>query len=161
MIRSSLSGIVPLRFYLGVDSTLPVLTSGQWDVSSQRCVRASPCFRATRRLTRSSRSFGKPMIIPMRRRCSWIYSVLGTPDENTWPGVTSFPDFKSSFPKWNRDTSRALTTGLDETGLDLLERMLVYDPAGRLSAKQACIHPFFELGTGAHSGRSGRVNGYH
>ncbi|MCJ1325127.1 Cyclin-dependent kinase catalytic subunit [Thelotrema lepadinum] len=90
-----------------------------------------------------------------------IFRVLGTPDENTWPGVTSFPDFKSSFPKWNRDTTRALTTGSDETGLDLLERMLVYDPAGRMSAKQACIHPYFELGTKVHSGRGSRVNGYH
>ena len=159
--RLSLCGTAPLKSYLGGDSTLLVSMSGQWDVSLQRCVRASPCFRAIRRLTRSSRSFGKSITIPVWRRCSWICSVLGTPDENTWPGVTSFPDFKSSFPKWNRDTTRALTTGLDETGLDLLERMLVYDPAGRLSAKQACIHPFFELGTGAHSGRSSRVNGYH
>jgi cyclin-dependent kinase len=28
--------------------------------------------------------------------------------------------------------------------LDLLEMMLVYDPAGRISAKQACNHPYFE-----------------
>ncbi|KAI4148505.1 MAG: hypothetical protein LQ340_005062 [Diploschistes diacapsis] len=90
-----------------------------------------------------------------------IFRVLGTPDENTWPGVTSFPDFKSSFPRWNRDTSAPLTTGLDEAGLDLLERTLVYDPAGRISAKQACTHPYFELGTAAYSGRGSRVNGYH
>ena len=29
-----------------------------------------------------------------------IFRTLGTPDESTWPGVTSLPDFKSSFPKW-------------------------------------------------------------
>eukprot|EP01018_Ginkgo_biloba_P020448 Gb_39785 [translate_table: standard] len=29
-----------------------------------------------------------------------IFRVLGTPNEETWPGVTSLPDFKSAFPKW-------------------------------------------------------------
>lgn len=26
--------------------------------------------------------------------------VMGTPNEETWPGVTALPDFKSAFPKW-------------------------------------------------------------
>jgi cyclin-dependent kinase len=67
--------------------------------------------------------------------------------------VTSFPDFKASFPKWQRDPSNPLCTNLDIAGLDLLEAMLVYDPAGRISAKQACAHPYFEEGSGAYSGR--------
>ena len=25
---------------------------------------------------------------------------MGTPNEDTWPGVNSLPDFKSAFPKW-------------------------------------------------------------
>merc|ERR1712112_482856 len=29
-----------------------------------------------------------------------IFRTLGTPDESIWPGVTTLPDFKSSFPKW-------------------------------------------------------------
>jgi cyclin-dependent kinase len=58
--------------------------------------------------------------------------------------VTSYPDFKASFPKWARDHTAALCSNLDEAGLDLLEMMLVYDPAGRISAKQACNHPYFE-----------------
>lgn len=86
--------------------------------------------------------------------------VLGTPDDNAWPGVTSFPDYKTSFPKWHRDQTRALVNGLDDNGLDLLDLMLVYDPAGRISAKQACQHPYFELGSAAYSG-GGRPNGFH
>ena len=58
--------------------------------------------------------------------------------------MTSYPDFKASFPKWVRDSSTQLCANLDEAGLDLLEMMLVYDPAGRISAKQACNHPYFE-----------------
>jgi cyclin-dependent kinase 2 len=26
--------------------------------------------------------------------------ILGTPTEETWPGVASLPDYKSTFPKW-------------------------------------------------------------
>ncbi|KAF2097736.1 Pkinase-domain-containing protein [Rhizodiscina lignyota] len=84
-----------------------------------------------------------------------IFRVLGTPTEMDWPGVTSFPDFKSSFPKWQRQDLADLVTGLDNDGLDLLEGMLVYDPAGRISAKQALLHPYFE-----DSGKYG-VNGFH
>jgi len=88
------------------------------------------------------------------------HRVLGTPNEAAWPGVTSFPDYKSSFPNWRRNPTAPLVKGLDENGLDLLEAMLVYDPIGRISAKQACNHPYFELGIAAYSGR-GKTNGYH
>lgn len=37
------------------------------------------------------------------------YRVMGTPTEDTWPGVTSLPDFKSSFPKW---PSKVIKLGL-------------------------------------------------
>ena len=29
-----------------------------------------------------------------------IFRVLGTPTEETWPGVHELPDFKDAFPKW-------------------------------------------------------------
>jgi cyclin-dependent kinase len=91
--------------------------------------------------------------------------TLGTPDEHTWPGVTSFPDYKSSFPKWNRNYNKTLCEGLDHHGLDLLDQFLVYDPAGRISAKRACSHPYFGSGSSAHSARTnvanGRSNGFH
>jgi cyclin-dependent kinase len=82
-------------------------------------------------------------------------SILGTPNEQDWPGVTSFPDYKPSFPKWARIDIASIVTTLDDAGLDLLESLLVYDPAGRISAKQTVIHPYF---TGADESYS---NGYH
>ncbi|KAI1638295.1 kinase-like domain-containing protein [Biscogniauxia mediterranea] len=72
------------------------------------------------------------------------FRLLGTPTEEIWPGVTSYPDFKPSFPKWTRDPSKPLCINLDENGLDLLDAMLAYDPATRISAKQACYHPYFK-----------------
>lgn len=88
-----------------------------------------------------------------------IFKLLGTPDESTWPGVTSFPDFKSSFPKWDREETKSLVPGLDEDGLDLLDALLEYDPARRISAKRACVHSYFAAGSSAYSGRE-RLNGF-
>ena len=30
-----------------------------------------------------------------------IFRLLGTPDEEMWPGVTTLPDYKESFPTWH------------------------------------------------------------
>jgi len=82
-----------------------------------------------------------------------IFRILGTPGEDDWPGVTSFPDFKPSFPKWQRNDADLAVPQLDDNGLDLLDALLVYDPAARISAKQAAVHPYFDEGTFVHSGR--------
>ncbi|KAL4733164.1 cyclin-dependent kinase 1 [Aspergillus recurvatus] len=89
-----------------------------------------------------------------------IFRILGTPDETIWPGVTSFPDFKPTFPKWKREDIQNVVPGLEEDGLDLLEALLEYDPARRISAKQACMHPYFQHGSSYYSGRT-RRNGFH
>lgn len=86
-------------------------------------------------------------------------SILGTPNEQDWPGVTSFPDFKPSFPKWARTDIANIVTTLDEEGLYLLDALLVYDPAGRISAKQSVIHGYFD-GV-MPDGRQDYGNGYH
>ncbi|KAE8338036.1 hypothetical protein BDV24DRAFT_138949 [Aspergillus arachidicola] len=72
-----------------------------------------------------------------------IFRLLGTPDEDSWPGVTSFPDYKQSFPKWKRDKDAPLIPGLERHGLRLLDALLEFDPARRMSAKQARSHPYF------------------
>ncbi|TID20738.1 Catalytic subunit of the main cell cycle cyclin-dependent kinase (CDK) [Venturia nashicola] len=92
-----------------------------------------------------------------------IFRTLGTPTEEDWPGVTTFPDFKASFPKWVRNYNKVLVDTLDDNGLDLLDGLLVYDPAGRISAKQAALHAYFTEGnTAANSyayGIGARING--
>ncbi len=46
---------------------------------------------------------------------------MGTPDDSIWPGVSSFPDYKNSFPKWPKQNLQNLLKQLDEIGFDLLE----------------------------------------
>lgn len=93
-----------------------------------------------------------------------MYRLLGTPNENTWPGVTAFPDFKTSFPKWPRESLANIVKTLEPAGIELLEAMLEYDPSQRLSAKAACNHSYFAAGSAAYSQRTTsapRTNGYH
>lgn len=71
-----------------------------------------------------------------------IFKILGTPTEEEWPGVTTLPDYKTSFPKWQRE-KKDLVPDLGQDGNDLLDGMLVYDPASRTSAKQAVTSPYF------------------
>lgn len=46
--------------------------------------------------------------------------VLGTPDESSWPGVSSLPDYKTSFPKWRPQPFSKIVPQLDHVGIDLL-----------------------------------------
>ena len=72
-----------------------------------------------------------------------IFRVLGTPDETIWPGVTSFKYYKPTFPNWAPTPLEKVIEKLDTAGLDLLKRMLKYDPCERISAKAALNHPYF------------------
>ncbi|KAG6504902.1 hypothetical protein ZIOFF_037250 [Zingiber officinale] len=49
-----------------------------------------------------------------------IFRILGTPNEEIWPGVTSLPDFKSAFPKWQSKDLATLVPNLGDPGIDLL-----------------------------------------
>lgn len=72
-----------------------------------------------------------------------IFMKLGTPDENVWPGVRNLPDWKETFPKWRSVSFKEICPDLDPLGLELLSRMLVYDPQLRITARQALSHPYF------------------
>jgi serine/threonine protein kinase len=51
-------------------------------------------------------------------RCN---SVLGTPNEEVWPGVTALPDWNEDFPVWPTLLLSRFAPGLSESGVDLLE----------------------------------------
>eukprot|EP00188_Purpureofilum_apyrenoidigerum_P000340 Plantae.Rhodophyta-Purpureofilum_apyrenoidigerum.ctg11428.p1 GENE.Plantae.Rhodophyta-Purpureofilum_apyrenoidigerum.ctg11428~~Plantae.Rhodophyta-Purpureofilum_apyrenoidigerum.ctg11428.p1 ORF type:complete len:308 (-),score=47.05 Plantae.Rhodophyta-Purpureofilum_apyrenoidigerum.ctg11428:85-1008(-) len=73
-----------------------------------------------------------------------IFRALGTPTNETWPGVSELPDYKNTFPKWPPRHIRETVTTLDEVGLDLLMRMLTYEPSQRITAFAALQHQYFQ-----------------
>jgi len=73
-----------------------------------------------------------------------IFRTLGTPTEETWPGVSQYRDFKATFPKWGPRSLSTLLPDLEPEGLDLLSRMLVYEPGKRISSLTAMQHPYFD-----------------
>jgi cyclin-dependent kinase 2 len=66
--------------------------------------------------------------------------ILGTPDHEIWPDVKSLPHFKESFPKFPGNPLEAILQNLDPLGINLLSKMLFYDPNKRITAKQALLH---------------------
>jgi len=75
-----------------------------------------------------------------------IFRKLGTPTEAEWPGLHNLPDFKPTFPKWQRrpwTEVRNTAPQLGSNGTQLLDEMLRYDPQRRISARQALSHPYF------------------
>ncbi|KIO26812.1 hypothetical protein M407DRAFT_196582 [Tulasnella calospora MUT 4182] len=73
-----------------------------------------------------------------------IFRIMGTPTEQTWPGVSQLPDYKSSFPRWLSQDLTEAVEGIDEVACDLLAQTLIYDSARRMSAKRALLHPYLE-----------------
>jgi serine/threonine protein kinase len=74
-----------------------------------------------------------------------IFQMYGTPNEKIWPGITKLPEFKLTFPQFKGKGLPSYCYNLDEAGLDLLSRMVVYDPCRRISAKAALNHVSYFL----------------
>ncbi|CAK9198605.1 unnamed protein product [Sphagnum troendelagicum] len=73
-----------------------------------------------------------------------IFRTLGTPNDETWPGVTSLPDFKSAFPKWPPKNLASIVPGLEPAGVDLLSKTLILEPSQRITARNALDHEYFK-----------------
>jgi serine/threonine protein kinase len=72
-----------------------------------------------------------------------IFRVLGTPTEETFPGVTQLPAYSETFPHWQAKPWPDVIRGAEPEAIDLVQKMLMYDPAARISAKAALDHPYF------------------
>jgi cyclin-dependent kinase len=85
-----------------------------------------------------------------------IFRLLGTPTIADFPGIVELPEYAPDrFPPYPppRGGLASLVPTLDAQGVDLLNRMLQYDPARRVTAQAALDHPFFaEMKRGAVMG---------
>ena len=82
-----------------------------------------------------------------------VFAVLGTPTDEVWPGFSRmklvrkakfkkypYSQLRKAFPKFSFSAGQVT---LSDSGFDLLERMLCYDPAKRITASEARDHPWF------------------
>ncbi|EGG20701.1 putative protein serine/threonine kinase [Cavenderia fasciculata] len=73
-----------------------------------------------------------------------IFNLLGTPNEQIWPGFSKLPLVKklNIVPQpYNNLKSRF--PHITDNAYDLLSRLLTYDPEKRISASEALQHPYF------------------
>jgi cyclin-dependent kinase 2 len=73
-----------------------------------------------------------------------IFQIMGTPNEESWPGITKLKDYSINFPQWKPKKIKDLFPNFDKDGLDLMEKFLQMDPDKRITIKDALNHPFLE-----------------
>lgn len=90
-----------------------------------------------------------------------IFQILGTPHEKDWLGVSSLPDYKSSFPQWERqeinDTIKFHNTLQEEFMMvymiylqnyllinNYFQMTLIYDPEQRATARELLRHNYLK-----------------
>ncbi|KAK3158388.1 hypothetical protein QOZ80_2AG0136530 [Eleusine coracana subsp. coracana] len=80
-----------------------------------------------------------------------MFRMLGTPNDEIWPDYSKLPGARAQFVKQPRNRLRekfpavSFTGGLtlSESGFDLLNRLLAFDPEKRISADAALNHEWF------------------
>lgn len=67
---------------------------------------------------------------------------MGTPNEDSWPGVTELRYFNDSSQNHSEVclNKKVLLRG---SGFDLLQKMLIHNPNKRISARQILKHSYF------------------
>nr|KAF6435167.1 cyclin dependent kinase 16 [Rousettus aegyptiacus] len=93
---------------------------------------------------------GRPLFpgSTVEEQLHFIFRILGTPTEETWPGILSNEEFKTyNYPKYRSEALLSHAPRLDSDGADLLTKLLQFEGRNRISAEDSMKHPFF-LGLG-------------
>ncbi|KAK8793055.1 hypothetical protein WA538_002566 [Blastocystis sp. DL] len=73
-----------------------------------------------------------------------IFKKLGTPTLATMPKLNSYPEWNANYPMYPGRPLNELVPRMDGNALDLLSRLLTYDPERRIDCQQALEHPYFD-----------------
>ncbi|XP_016046566.2 cyclin-dependent kinase 16 isoform X2 [Erinaceus europaeus] len=97
---------------------------------------------------------GRPLFpgSTVEEQLHFIFRILGTPTEETWPGILSNEEFKTyNYPKYRSEALLSHAPRLDSDGADLLTKLLQFEGRNRISAEDSMKHPFFlSLGDRIH-----------
>ncbi|CAJ0903852.1 7530_t:CDS:2, partial [Entrophospora sp. SA101] len=74
-----------------------------------------------------------------------IFKTMGTPPESIWKGLVTYPEHLKRYPTYPQQDLKQMIPIIDNIGLDLLSKMLVYDPDQRITAKSALSHVYFTI----------------
>lgn len=72
-----------------------------------------------------------------------IFKALGTPTEKEWPGMSGLPGFLE-FQRYTRTPLTSLFSAAPPDALDLLEKLLTFEPCRRITSDDAMRHPYFK-----------------
>lgn len=79
-----------------------------------------------------------------RKQIESIFEIIGTPSGQLWPGFKEDLEKCSiSLPNFPGRDLRSLTPRLEDSGVDLLRRMLTCNPLARIAASDAMNHQYF------------------
>lgn len=133
---------IPVRNYSHEVVTLwyrgPAILMGSRKYSTPIDIWSSGCIFAEMAL-------GRPLFpgASVADQLAKIFKLVGTPTEETWPGVSELPEYRPDFEMHPATPFDQIVPTLDEKGLDLLSKMLKCDPNQRITAKDAMLHPYF------------------
>ncbi|PWN90390.1 putative KIN28-cyclin-dependent ser/thr protein kinase [Acaromyces ingoldii] len=77
------------------------------------------------------------------QQLSRIWQVLGSPTEKDWPGMKTLPLYMPSTEQFPKPTLRFIFPAASQDTIDMISKLLLYDPSKRMSANEALHHPYF------------------
>eukprot|EP00494_Astrolonche_serrata_P030593 UN30861 len=91
-----------------------------------------------------------------------IFKSVGSPTVEEWPQVLDLHEFFNDLPKYEKKCLKTLVgDNLCDDGVDLLGKMLTYNPRKRISAEEALSHPYlkdFQDFQGHHNQNNSKIN---
>eukprot|EP00210_Caulerpa_lentillifera_P009296 g8861.t1 len=76
-------------------------------------------------------------------QCLKIFQILGTPTKDQWAELRYSSDWHE-FPQFQEQQLSGLVPNLPPIAIDLLKKLLIYDPYERLTVEEALRHAYFE-----------------